>query len=205
MVRALLAGTKTQTRRIVKPQPLVGDGGCWFPEPPRNPTHRARHYANEAHMVRGLPIDFCPYGAPGDRLWVRESIKRVPASSPMYDVAVYVADGAETPLDSWGWRRGVLPAIHCPRGLSRITLEVTGVRVERLQDISEADAMAEGVEAWGSIGSDQRIPGPGFDGAKLSEQPHCLPYVALWENINGDGSWAVNPWVWVVEFRRVTP
>lgn len=197
MVRAILEGRKTQTRRVVKPQPTFDrrgvtaagwaerDGLWMFP--------------NVAPEVRIR----CPYGQPGDRLWVRETTHRRPMLNiltgeplaPKYDGGAYSADDQDvlTPDDfdiCWWYSRKVCPAIHMPRWASRIDLEVTGVRVERLQDISEDDARAEGYAQHGDA-VDQMAPSSWFSG--------------LWESINGPGSWDANPWVWVVEFRRVKP
>ena len=170
MVRALLAGTKTQTRRTCNHPGLkdlsyiVNCGDGWWGD--EEGDFQAR----------------CPYGQPGDRLWVRETF----CDDWLADAGgvAYRADGgmdAEMFDAGCTWR----PSIHMPRSLSRITLEVTGVRVERLQDISEADAIAEGTP----------FPFGGWVGG----------YQKLWESINGPGSWDLNPWVWVVEFKRVTP
>ncbi len=164
MVRAILEGRKTQTRRIVKSrykdrfgwgtaQPLIlGDEECF------NSRYK------------------CPYGKPGDRLWVRETW--CPDVEPY--TFRYKADGDE-PLERWR------PSIHIPRWASRITLEVVSVRVERLQNISEDDALAEGITLVerGTSPVDQ--------------------FNKLWESINGPGSWEANPWVWVVEFKRIEP
>jgi hypothetical protein len=182
MVRALLDGSKTQTRRVVKPQPLAAEFGM-------------------CRLVdsQGRPIA-CPYGQPGDRLWVREtfalSVVDPDGGSPQdepdnWDV-FYRAD-PEQPGGGWTDAEGNeiaapwKPSIHMPRWACRILLEITRVRVERLQDISYEDARAEGVDlaVWAGIA----ING----------------YKALWESINGAGSWDANPWVWVVEFKRVTP
>jgi hypothetical protein len=141
----------------------------------------------------------CPYGQPGDRLWVREAFIHEPAdyvweasvSIPCRPATtVYRADAGDPRGGRW------TPSIHMPRSLSRITLEVTAVRVERLQDISEADAIAEGIE--------RRGPGWAWysDPKAYTMQP-IVSYCDLWEQINGPGSWDANPWVWVVEFNRV--
>jgi hypothetical protein len=219
MVRALLDGRKTVTRRLVKPQPSIGDSGCWFPAPPRQPAHSARHYANEAHLRKGLAIDFCPYGAAGDTLWVRETwspdhrdvypcydfVYRADGTVSDRDVAEHVHGCTEKDRDAgvrhfeclacipFRWR----PSTHMPRRASRLTLEVVSVRVERLQDVSQDDARREGVVdtsgAWEGL-TDQHLAGP--RGA----------FRALWESSNGAGSWDANPWVWRVEFRKaVTP
>ena len=171
MVLAVLAGTKTQTRRIANPKRSI--------EP---------------------MTDECPYGQPGDRLWVREAF----AGSIAYErhgyplkewgnKIWYIADG-EPRSGQWTLPR---PSIHMPRALSRITLEVTGVRVERLQDISEADAQAEGA------------PSADLASGRECIFPHQGTYrwgfQLLWESINGPSSWGSNPWVWCVSFRRVQP
>lgn len=175
MVRAILDGRKTQTRRVVKPAPdFVADG---LP---------GRCTPRDMRLGRIGELMACPYGAPGDRLWVKETIRKVAEHGDGYASSEYVADGAATVADAWPWQRPTLVSIHCPRGLSRIDLEVIAVRVERLRACSEADALAEGVEP---------------------EAPdECvLAYQRLWESINGPRSWSADPWVWVVEFRRVRP
>ncbi len=164
MVRALLAGTKTQTRRAVKAkrQParlLPGERWKWMPPP-------------------------CPYGVIGDRLWVKETFlqMRIEHDSKI----VYLASTDDTG-DGRDARIGMLykwkPSIFMPRWASRITLEITDVRVQRLNDITTEDALAEGVS-------------PQDEFAKLS-------YARLWRHINGDGSWDANPAVWAISFARV--
>jgi hypothetical protein len=194
MVRALLAGTKTQTRRIVKPQPEVC-GADWLAKRRDGPAQflyywpRGDGYAVNDRFV----AESCPYGQPGDRLWVRESIHRGDAC------ARYSADGSVVNLADWSWKRDNLPSIHCPRELSRITLEITGVRVERLQGISEVDAKAEGIR-WTDAGPLHAHLDGGFNFPTARDA-----YERLWGDINGPGSWDANPWVWVVEFKRVVP
>lgn len=185
MVRAILAGAKTQTRRLVKPNPHKVDGGVPFADAPA-----------WAHAEPGSEVMRCPYGVRGDRLWVRETFSGpwcmgdAPPSKWVRSSRIwYWADGNPTEGD---WTRP-RPSIHMPRWASRITLEITSVRVERLKDISEADAIAEGV----SVHPDHHAKPP---------TSHYSPYSAyrdLWEAINGAGSWDTNPWVWVVEFRRM--
>lgn len=204
MVRAILAGTKTQTRRALRDQP------CMLP------------YFNRGHLsirVRGavyqafspnFPPVRCPYGQPGDRLWVRETWLDLQGTGVEYrdrDGRLQrCAYGADTPPGSHGdearkdyglkWR----PSIHMPRWANRITLEITGVRVERLQDISEADAISEGIESayesWRDYRTDPAVNFPCADSPISS-------YQTLWESINGTGSWDANPWVWVLEFKRI--
>ncbi|BCF96593.1 hypothetical protein PPGU19_011620 [Paraburkholderia sp. PGU19] len=156
----------------------------------------------------------CPYGKPGDRLWVRESLKFVDTPTTRHDHAVYAADGVRVPRDqrladwacdgmAFGFANSV-PSIHMPRWASRITLEVTGVRVERLHSVSEADAAEEGVEFvdagrtyWKDyLGSSTNCDEMTFLSARQS-------FSTLWNSINGAGAWAANPWVWVVEFKRI--
>jgi hypothetical protein len=165
MVRALLAGTKTQTRRVARPKRSI--------EP---------------------MTDECPFGMPGDRLWVREAWTYAGTLDP--GIVVYRADYPACvperfenipPAEALKWR----PSIHMPRAASRIALEVTEVRVERLQEISEADAAAEGIQELIDAGVDH-------DGTPRDT------YRTLWEALNGAGSWDANPFVWAVSFRRVT-
>ena len=199
MVRAILAGTKTQTRRVVKPQPVE--------LPDFNRGRMSYNVRGNVYRAWNPAVmdPSCPYGQTGDRLWVRETFMdlrgtgvehRPDPRGPLQRYA-YAADHqpgsfGDEARKSYGlkWK----PSIHMPRWASRITLEITGVRVERLQDISEADAQAEGcsLECMTPTGDDSgsAIYGPGG-------------YLALWESINGAGSWDVNPWVWVVEFKRV--
>ena len=199
MVRAILEGRKTQTRRVCV-MPWKGrrviqssDDGEWYDADCISPGRKAP----------------CPYGVPGDRLWVKESIRHLGTyinGALELDESVYVADGEQTVADAWPWKLKTLPAMFCPKGLSRLTLEVKAVRVERLQEISEADAKAEGVEVYDGIGAEQRVPGPGFDGVRMWDEPHRLPFSDLWDDINAKRghSWESNPWVWVVEFEKVT-
>lgn len=201
MVRALLAGMKTQTRRLVEPQP------------PHDPQHDHTDAVGSLHrwwagrLTLGKQHEArCRYGQPGDRLWVRESGWERPALSardlregadtwPPYEYDVEpVCCWEEGELKRLGWKRR--PSIHMPRRASRILLEITGVRVERLQDISEADATAEGAPP--SHPSIDRISRE-FGYADFSRSW----FAQLWESINGPESWAANPWVWVIEFQRV--
>lgn len=191
MVRAVLDGRKTQTRRVSKyitqypPASTIEIGflsKTKFGEKLLTATYEATNGKFSA--------EFCPYGKPGDRLWVRETWARDSEDGTLF----YRADvGSGNGADDWQrniadgasgycWR----PSIYMPRCASRILLEITGVRVERLQDISVGDCCREGapldmthaVETW---------------------------YRELWESINGLGSWDVNPWVWVIEFKAIKP
>jgi hypothetical protein len=211
MVRALLAGTKMQTRRIVKPAPSAETNLIeWNTAESEFVPWRWVIGSPTTGSRTGKPFA-CPYGAPGDTLWVRESIRwagTVPPRSYLeeeYDSAVYAADGAPTKLDTWPWKRTVLPSIHCPRGLSRLTLEVTDVRVQRLQDISEEDARAEGVEAFEGMVNDATLCAMAKATGDTATDARPL-FACLWDSLNGKRAmWASNPWVWCVSFRRVTP
>ena len=191
MVRAILDGRKTATRRVVKPQPADDIAPAKFPsgEIAWKSSLRHAHGNTTAH--------FCPYGKPGDLLWVRETWaaircwedghietpKSIPKDLGAWNVAFAADEHPEHVEDrGWSWK----PSIHMPRWASRITLEVTGIRVERVRDISEEDAHAEG-----------------FDG---SEYTAVTWFRNLWDSINAKRGygWDANPWCWVVTFRRET-
>lgn len=203
MVRAILDGTKTQTRRVIKSQPPEGSQ-IRGPE-----IYTPGVVDRNGELVPGKPIfgvydlegvwgECCPYGAPGDRLWVREAW-----NADWCDHVIYRADGGSARDAGYASEPKWKPSIHMPRWASRITLEVTGVRVERVQDISEADAKAEGTTRLIGIGDSQHLPGG--DHRTQGTHPHTLAFGALWDGINADRGfpWASNPWVWVVEFKRV--
>lgn len=215
MVRALLAGTKTQTRRVVKH--VDPDGVVWKSAARLSGVHNLEGKFPESAM------EWCPYGQPGDHLWVRESTHRRPmrhllTGEPLaekYDGGAYSADGADvlTPEGfdlSWWYSRKSCPSIHMPRFACRLVLEITGVRVERLQDISEADAIAEGID---DVTAEVAPSDPEFrfwrryrDGGWNGYTDNAIAsYASLWTEINGHGSWEANPWVWVVEFRVLHP
>jgi hypothetical protein len=209
MVRAILDGRKTQTRRTVKPQPPIKE---WFQSESGQDCGFFNCKPNEWRMSGAVgvarsemgpvwPKDYtwrCPYGPPGDRLWVRETHCKYGGGF------IYRADyGNLTPIsDGIGgpWK----PSIHMPRWASRITLEITGVSVERVHDITNADCVAEGIEP---IGDELIIKGTGFtvQAGRLDDRYSTVRqlYSELWESINGPGSWNANPWVWVVEFAKV--
>lgn len=185
MVRALLAGTKTQTRRPLKQVQIRSEA---MPEPEWRSVHT-----------------LCPYGQPGDRLWVREAWRsgrltdRFRPSEMTPHPVWYESDGPAPDACNGKLR----PGMFMPRWASRITLEITGVRVERLQDISEADAIAEGVHADPRCRQDDDTPGFHLIGPVRDGSFPIARYGALWESLNGPGSWKSNPWVWVLEFRRI--
>ena len=210
MVRALLAGTKTQTRRILK-QAVGPSLSVGYDEDSRHPGEAVLSWLTgpgPGYDVEEL-IKYvkCPYGKPTDRLWVREAIRLVPDQEPDDGtgrvLSAYDADHTLTVADAWPWKRSYLPPMHCPRGLSRMDLEITEVRVERLQDISEADAMAEGIIAHRKGGWHTEQPPAGIEGSNhFGFKTARDAYGVLWESINGPGSWDANPWVWAVSFKR---
>lgn len=206
MVRAILDGSKTQTRRVVKTDPgpfwnpvvglynpiVIDNGGYEAPGP---------EIFGASDEIQGRK---CPYGQPGDRLWVRETFAIVPRTAYRcsegvqqilrpdddHDAAIYRA-GWDRSTGGLRWR----PSIHMPRWASRILLEIVSVRVERLQDISDSDAYDEGTQQWAS---EVQRNGNKFSSIRTAWQ-------GLWTAVNGVESWESNPWVWVVEFKRVLP
>lgn len=179
MIRALLAGRKTQTRRVVKPQPP-----SWI--------------ESDLPGLRALKEKPCPYGQPGDLLWCKETWAKSRDGSVLYRADTMFDSMSEGDF-AWRWPR----SIHMPRWASRLTLELTEVRVERVADISEEDARAEGA------------PYAHFEDA--FEIPDCLRSIAdsfpayahhygfqiLWESIQGPGAWDRNDWVWAIRFRVI--
>lgn len=189
MVRALLAGTKTQTRRITKPQP---EGVSTF----EGETLPYWHVGGfRTHLTANKKL-ICPYGATGDHLWVREHFRLEtlledlpPSAAGAKDTVRYETDSfvRGEQIDDFGRLR---VGMFMPRWASRITLRITDVRVERLNAISEADAEAEGID-----GNDALV-------GQIAN-PYRTAYAQLWESINGVGSWSVDPFVWVVAFEVV--
>jgi len=213
MVRAILAGTKTQTRRLVKiTHRTPGLAACLLPP--------------VGHPRPKLAAELSPH-RPGDLLWVREACRAEELPDGL-DGVRYLADNGwraiedtKTAAEDWvklnhyrGQIGANVPSIHMPQWASRISLRVKDVRVERLNDISETDALAEGIttlrtpewdnlhfQAWRS-----KYAWAVANGLKPPIGPSpSTAYRALWEEINGPGSWDLNPWVWVYEFKWVTP
>lgn len=208
MVRALLSGTKTQTRRLVK-----------------EPVFMQNCVAHVAAGVHGARPWKCPYGIPGDLLWVRESYYLT--DDGYNDIAIFSADDGEAERHlnkvrsiaarykrSADWMKRHTkhrPGIHMPRWASRLTLEITGVRVERLQDISESDAQAEGIsevhQSW--LENSQRTNDWCRRSRLIQKQRGIIrdcaddvgAYSLLWDHINGAGSWDQNPWIVALTFK----
>jgi len=194
MVRATLDDWKTQTRRVIALRefgPSDTPGYHWH-------FRDRRGLWNDISTERLLEL--CPHGAAGTRLWVRERWGKIHGTDAG---VIYRADGPHDGIKEWK------PSIFMPRWASRILLEITGVRVQRVQEISEEDARAEGVREVTKddvvkkycvydLGDRSSVP--------WAEMPRTAvdAYRALWETINGEGSWAKNPWVWILGFKRIT-
>jgi hypothetical protein len=215
MVRAILDGSKTQTRRVVKPQPAPHHGiQAMFGTSPDGFAFGTPGVWREvgADYPDGPEDDRrCPYGVVGERLWVRETFS-APPGGERRDECIYRAD--VTPEQERETRQLArshpalvgqgrwTPAIHMPRWASRVTLEITGVRVQLLQELSEEDAKAEGVTTGPQQGKVNGEP------ATLYPMTHRMAFTWLWNVINGERpgcSWQSNPWVWCVSFRRIEP
>ncbi|EPP0721510.1 TPA: hypothetical protein N3Y92_002175 [Klebsiella pneumoniae] len=219
MVRALLDGRKTQTRRIMKPQPepCPRGGHWWRSNVFKTMLHVEEEMQNGKGGWGGLVGDACPFGDVGDRIWVRETWAEAGAGAP--DLKLYRANYPEhvpshyenvPPEDEIRWT----PSIHMPRRASRILLEITDVRVERLNAISEEGAQREGVhtEVW-----DQTVVARNYAARDeffqfwSEDMPHYVEmnqlyrssFRSLWESIYGAENWLATPWVWVIEFKRV--
>lgn len=176
MIRAILEGRKTQTRRRLKQKAIE-----WLPT------------LSDISVAAKPSTGLCQYGYPGDLLWVRETWGHEYGGGYLYRAS----HGHMTPGDN-RWR----PSIHMPRAVSRIMLEITDVRCERLQDISENDAISEGIKKASHGGQY-----PWFD---YQDETYILgsaqeSFKTLWQSINGTESWDVNPWVWVITFKRIEP
>ena len=210
MVRAILAGTKTQTRRVMRPQPTELTADELGRKRPAVPVRVC------GKTVTGLKP--CPYGVPGDRLYVKEATwiwckktrngltptgRNKYRYEPVGQHVVYCADDDKPtdPIDTdpthcWRYK----PARFMPRWAVRTWIDVVSVRAERVQEIAEDDAMAEGVAPWAPKSS--LLASLGRPGGSYRNGLH-----ELWDSINADRGypWADNPWVWVLEFRRVKP
>ncbi|HHQ5760433.1 TPA: hypothetical protein ACSRHF_000910 [Klebsiella variicola subsp. variicola] len=218
MVRAILAGRKTQTRRIMNVQPESNQFGLLHITSSTKRSDIGKYHWAESNATGNhvrSKLFSCPFGAVGDRIWVRETFQGplfdydlmdsyckdpTPFEKPAF--CVYKADGVPAPefYDADDelhccWR----PSIHMPRWASRILLEITDVRVERLNAISEEDARAEGIIDGGCLNCGEPEP----CGCANQEPDATDAFAYLWQSIYGQENWNANPWVWVIEFKRI--
>ena len=224
MVKAILDAGKTQTRRIAKQfnDDITGlvcedGGGNWigwsgYLDHRELPDFTKREYQNG----EGYP---CPYGKAGDRLWVKETFQFVTDPFSITENVMYKADGEIKPLPEgtfkdgqqvYNWESKAMkwrPSLFMPRYASRITLEIVSVRCERLNEISEADVIAEGVKKYKYIPDAGMVENTYENYSKFPDCRFCKSavdsYRTLWESINGVGSWDLNPFVWVIEFKKI--
>lgn len=190
MVRAILEGRKTQTRRIIPDQPNIDpQTGDWL-------------WMKDTNNEQVVPIEryiksrrqFCKYGQPGDNLWVRETWAHEYGGGYLYRAS----HSHMKPDGNWK------PSIHMPRAASRILLKITDVRVERLNDINEWDAIDEGLEMVNGPDGIKYYGNYGDNNAGTALHP-VESFRSLWESINGPDSWNQNPFVWVIEFKPTLP
>lgn len=182
MVRAIIDGRKTMTRRVVKPQPI--DHISEVPRSIQNENDWGKFLWEDEEGKSNLK--YSPYGQVGDVLWVRETWSPlVTGGDKNFYLVLYKADGSEP--SSVGWK----PSIHMPRSASRLSLRITNIRVERLNDITEEDAKLEGVIY------------PANPVIENYGNGYRANFRLLWESINGKDSWEQNPWVWVIEFEVI--
>lgn len=214
MVRAILDGRKTQTRRIMKVQPESNQLGLLLITDSTKHSDIGKYHWAESNATGNhvrSKLFSCPFGAVGDRIWVRETWSSDFANYYPNDRVWYAADNnRRLDIEVVDGVRGIYspesdvhvpfrwqPSIHMPRWASRILLEITDVRVERLNSISQEDAQAEGLEltGWRPTYSD-----PDSGGEVMTPYDN---FAELWSSIYGDESWKANPWVWVISFKRV--
>ncbi|HCT7774661.1 TPA: morphogenetic protein [Klebsiella pneumoniae] len=218
MVRAIVSGRKTQTRRIMKVQPESNQLGLLLITDSTKHSDIGKYHWAESNATGNhvrSKLFSCPFGAVGDQIWVRETFQ-----GPLFDYELmdeyledsskfekpefcqYAADGGHRPeyqdADD-NLRHGWRPSIHMPRWASRILLEITDVRVERLNAISEEDARAEGIIDGGCLNCGEPEP----CGCANPEPDATDAFAYLWQSIYGQENWNANPWVWVIEFKRV--
>lgn len=213
MIKAILEGRKTMTRRIMKIQPPVNIESTIYQFATNRTGISDKDYGKHhwlglssknfcSVLDSGQPYFKCPYGKLGDMLWVRESfavignevVRDESSGAIIEETPQYVFRGEKQPHIErlYKWK----PPIYMPKAAARIWLEITGIRVERLQDISEEDAKVEGAMLWMYPNGKNAFGEEDFYSART-----C--FHSLWKSINGPESWQSNPWVWVVSFRKI--
>ena len=201
MVQAILEGTKTQTRRILKPQPLVHNEVIKMPIPVDEYSKILKQYVKKGYteiytkgVLQGMIAPKCPFGEVGDTIWVRETWQHTSefGINNQDENAGYIYKASENGKDweenteGWKWK----PSIFMPKDACRLFLKITNIRVERLQDISEEDSISEGCHYGKGDGTIDYAVGNSH-------------FPTLWANINGEESWNSNPYVWVIEFEKI--
>ena len=222
MVKAILDGSKTQTRRIIKTFDFMGDDCIHVRD--HNNKKIAPLSCQTMKEQTDVANNFCPHGKAGEKLWVRENFKVINFYEGFDDGGDHFAVATATieyqdgttkdvelscnvPLPDGreideivqaerAFKKKIVPSIHMPRWASRIELEIIDIRAERLNDIADKDAIAEGIYCELTDGRFNCV------GDKYV-MPYKPKFVGLWESINGKGSWSENPWVWIVEFKKV--
>ncbi len=194
MVQAILAGNKTMTRRVIKPQPFKSEH--WFEWEGTRPKAKKNgggiSSTHESSLIENLTWH-CPYGKPGDVLWVREKFFKDDDFGANRKEYVYAANIDEYILK---YSKGIWkPSIHMPRRACRLFLKIKSIKVERLHSISEADAKAEGAEMLTNMHSDINI--------NAREPNYRTGFARIWIDINGLENYVTNPWVWVIEFEKI--
>lgn len=185
MLKLVMEGKKTQTRRIVKPQPII--------EPDGRMHWKDVGYSTRHERVISYMLDNCPYGKPGDALWVKENIHLV-CNEPGWPAISVYDDGTLTVADAWPWKTQTLSKLFCPRGLSRTMLEIVSIRVELLHEISYDDCCHE---------TGAPLTWPGLGPEPYKRDACSAVFIAVWDALNlkrGHG-WHTNPWVWVIDFE----
>lgn len=202
MVQAILEGRKTQTRRVLKPQPLVHNEVIKMPIPMDEYSKILKQYVKKGYteiytkgVLQGMIAPKCPFGEVGDTIWVRETWQHTSefGINNQDENAGYIYKASENGKDweenteGWKWK----PSIFMPKDACRIFLKITNIRVERLQDISELDAECEGAKKMQLEHLGGAFPN------------HKSGFESLWQSINGKESWDSNPYVWVIEFETI--
>lgn len=214
MVRAILEGRKTQTRWVIKPPPEIkirdiGEDCSELIWSDKKHCLNIGGGLSQEQLLRKIANDYCPYGKIGDRLWVREAwwkappitIKMLREGADTWSKVYYAVEEEESDLEKWGWRK--MPSIHMPRWASRLTLEIINISIERVQEINEKDAGEEGIEIIKGMAGDFYRDYSHIN-ARAFKSP-ILSFCSLWNSINAKHGfgWDTNPWVWVIEFKRV--
>lgn len=192
LIPKILNGTKTMTRRVIEPQPFIVLDGV--------PLVIREAKPDEFPIQRDVVK--CPYGQVGDRLWVREAFYERLDVDPLVDpkkALHYCHYKADNPNMDMAWHSfsKCKPSIHMPRWASRITLEITEVRVERVQEITVNDAIKEGYP----LGCIEHIEQLGMKQLLIANRMRIGWFQSLWDPLNAKHSWESNPWVWVISFK----